>query len=134
MHPAMRLLALALAATAAACAHDRGSHYTALGPLYYEPPPPPAEITRYADDNRDGQVTRQEAEADPALVRVFGQYDADDDGALNRAEFARLEEDSRARGTDSVYISVVPIEVPPEASAADSLNRTGIDEIRPRSE
>lgn len=134
MHPVMRLLALALVATAAACAHDRGSPHTALGPLYYEPPPPPAEITRYADENRDGRVTRQEAEADPALARVFGQYDADDDGALNRAEFAQLEEDSRASGTDDVYISVVPIEVPPEASAADSLNRTGIDEIRPRSE
>jgi hypothetical protein len=51
----------------------------------------PAETPRYADADRDGRVTRDEADVDPALAAHFERYDADSDGALDRAEFARLE-------------------------------------------
>lgn len=50
-----------------------------------------AERPRYADQDRDGRVTRAEAQADPALAAAFDRYDDDADGALDRAEFARLE-------------------------------------------
>lgn len=50
----------------------------------------------YADQNRDGKVTKKEAKADAALTRIFKRYDDNDDGELDRAEFARLEADSRA--------------------------------------
>jgi len=60
----------------------------------------PAEATPqrtvYADRNRDGRVTKAEAKVDDALVAVFDQYDGNRDGDLDRAEFARLEEDSQA--------------------------------------
>ncbi len=45
----------------------------------------------FADENRDGKVTRAEAMADPALARNFDQYDRDEDNILDRAEFAQLE-------------------------------------------
>lgn len=46
----------------------------------------------YADQNRDGRVTRAEAKADKALLANFERYDANDNGELDRGEFARLEE------------------------------------------
>lgn len=46
---------------------------------------------RYADEDKDGRVTRDEAVADPNLQASFDRYDANDDDALDRAEFARLE-------------------------------------------
>jgi hypothetical protein len=55
---------------------------------------PAATATRYADADRDGKVSRQEAQADPALARSFPRYDANRDGQLDRAEFARLEAQS----------------------------------------
>jgi len=48
-------------------------------------------VPRYADADRDGRVTREEAEADPALAASFERYDADRSGALDRGEFSRLE-------------------------------------------
>jgi hypothetical protein len=55
------------------------------------------KITRYADEDRDGFVTRKEAKADPALAAAFDRYDVDDNDKLDRGEFARLEADRRAR-------------------------------------
>lgn len=60
-------------------------------------PPEPRKITRYADENRDGQVTRDEARADPALAARFDEYDLDRNGKLDRGEFARLD-DEQASG------------------------------------
>jgi len=51
----------------------------------------PAETPRYADADRDGSVTREEASVDPALAARFERYDANGNGKLERAEFARLE-------------------------------------------
>lgn len=51
----------------------------------------PAEGPRYADADRDGRVTREEASVDPALAASFDRYDGDGNGQLDRAEFARLE-------------------------------------------
>lgn len=94
----------------AGCAHDRGlpvatSEYTTIMPRLPErsaqAAPAPAtqtadrEITRFADDNKDGKVTRDEAKADPALARSFDKYDLDKNGILDRGEFARLEADAR---------------------------------------
>ena len=45
----------------------------------------------YADQDRDGRVTQQEATVDRALSRNFERYDQNDDGELDRAEFAQLE-------------------------------------------
>ena len=50
-----------------------------------------AVVPRYADADRDGKVTRDEAEADPSLSASFDRYDTDRSGELDRAEFARLE-------------------------------------------
>ena len=52
---------------------------------------PQAQGTRYADQDRDGRVTRKEASADPYLSASFDRYDADKNDELDRAEFARLE-------------------------------------------
>jgi hypothetical protein len=52
---------------------------------------------RYADQDRDGKVTRAEAQADPNLAASFERYDTDGSGALERGEFARLEADSLER-------------------------------------
>lgn len=51
----------------------------------------PAETPRYADADRDGSVTREEASVDPTLAARFERYDANSNGKLERAEFARLE-------------------------------------------
>lgn len=134
MPAATRMLALALAAAAAACAHDDDARISSLGPMTYQPAPAPERITRYADENRDGKVTREEAKVDPNLTRVFGHYDANDDGTLDRAEFARLESDSREAAGEYTYMTpAAPLpEVPPSPATPESgLNRTGIDEIRP---
>jgi hypothetical protein len=50
-----------------------------------------AAVAQYADRNRDGRVTRDEAGADPKLLAEFERYDTNDDDALDRGEFARLE-------------------------------------------
>jgi hypothetical protein len=65
-------------------------------------PDQPAGADRYADQNNDGRVTRDEARGDPALAASFDRYDRNRDGQLDRAEFARLEahapgEDERAQ-------------------------------------
>lgn len=54
----------------------------------------------YADQNRDGRVTKREAKVDQALVRSFDRYDRNDDEILDRAEFAQLEASARP-ATDS---------------------------------
>lgn len=55
-----------------------------------------AAPVNYADEDRDGKVTKKEAKADAALTRIFNRYDQNGDGDLDRAEFAQLEADSRA--------------------------------------
>lgn len=95
--PALAVLA-ALAALAG-CAHDETIAADTRDFIVVEPVDvaPPERITRYADANRDGQVTRDEARADPALAAGFDQYDLDDNGRLDRGEFARLEDARRQR-------------------------------------
>lgn len=56
------------------------------------------EAPRYADQDRDGRVTRAEAAADPALAASFDAFDENADGALDRGEFARLEAGADAPG------------------------------------
>lgn len=51
----------------------------------------PTEGPRYADADRNGRVTRDEASIDPALAASFDRYDANANGELDRGEFARLE-------------------------------------------
>lgn len=45
------------------------------------------ELFSSYDVNRDGMISWQEAQADPALVRWFAQADADRNTALTRSEF-----------------------------------------------
>lgn len=129
MRPCFIALACLLAA---GCAHDRHSHPDADF-AYAEPRlEPQAPITRYADENRDGVVTREEAKVDPALLAAFEGYDLDKNGKLDRGEFARLEDGRRSE------LTVIPVGVDEEsvraarpARRSPSLNRTGVDEIRP---
>lgn len=82
------------AAALAACAHDD----TRVGTndfVTVEPQDVTPKITRFADENRDGIVTRDEAKADPALAASFDRYDLDDNDELDRGEFARLEDANR---------------------------------------
>lgn len=57
----------------------------------------PTATARYADGDRDGKVTRAEAQSDPMLSASFDRYDTDDNDELDRAEFARLEAHAAAR-------------------------------------
>lgn len=89
------------AAFLAGCAHHHetaSSRYSdrdfaTAEPDYVEP----QKITRYADADRDGFVTRKEAKSDKALAASFDRYDTDDNNKLDRGEFARLEATSRGR-------------------------------------
>lgn len=42
-----------------------------------------------ADTNRDGQLSRKEAESLPAVSNAFEQIDADKNGSLSREEFSK---------------------------------------------
>ena len=108
------------------------SEFVTVEPVDVTPPPAP-KITRYADENRDGQVTRAEAKADPALAASFDQYDLDDNGRLDRGEFARLEDARRQRAATRITPEQVSqrweVEKPdgyfgPQRRPS-SLNRTG---------
>jgi hypothetical protein len=95
---------------------------------------PSQKITRYADEDRDGFVTRKEAKADKSLAAAFDRYDLDDNDKLDRGEFARLEAarsgSSSAQGDShdaTAHGDRWQVEKPdgyfgPER---DSLNRTG---------
>jgi hypothetical protein len=150
---ALVTLTAALAALPA-CTHHRAEHAMAAGDsgfTYAEPGALPSAapegrepITRYADANRDGRVTREEAQADPALARSFDQHDGNKDGELDRAEFARLE--AQSRGARAAFAlppdSLAPLSAgpagyglevgPAAATGSPSLNRTGVDEVRPQ--
>lgn len=94
----------------------------------------PKQITRFADENKDGKVTREEAKADPNLARAFDQFDKDKSGDLNRAEFAQLEQAARPEtGSYRTVTRRYSIQNP-RIGDDRSLNRTGIDEIRPDTE
>jgi hypothetical protein len=134
----MHTLALAVPALvlAAGCAHQRSdtdSQFVTMEPEDVSP-----RITRYADEDRDGFVTRKEAKADPALTASFDKYDANDDDKLDRAEFARLEAEgrdeqeraSRASASSGPWITDLRPDgyfgpERPSSQEAESLNRTG---------
>lgn len=81
----------------------------------------PSTAARYADGDRDGKVTREEALADPMLSASFDRYDTDDNDELDRAEFSRLEaRTGEPRSPD-----------PKEADAPDAAARSP---LRPRDE
>jgi hypothetical protein len=61
----------------------------------------PAETPRYADADRNGRVTRDEADVDPALAAHFERYDANSNGELDRGEFARLEAGSTSGSSEA---------------------------------
>ena len=65
-----------------------------------EPCNPGAAPARYADANNDGKVTKEEAQADPNLVAVFDQYDANHDGVLDHDEFQKIVDDSQQKHPD----------------------------------
>ena len=131
------IVLLGSAAFAAGCAHDREQasstserDFAASEPADVQP----QKITRYADEDRDGFVTRKEAKADKALAASFDRYDVDDNDKLDRGEFARLEaaRNDRAASSSASHDATVHgdrwvVEKPdgyfgPER---ESLNRTG---------
>lgn len=88
---------LALLLAASACGDNgRGMRGEASGDEAVASGP-----VRFADEDRDGRVTRDEAVADPKLQASFDRYDANDDDALDRAEFSRLEAQSAQRKAPS---------------------------------
>jgi hypothetical protein len=127
---------LAGAATLAGCARDTRTASNDF--VTVEPQDVTPKITRYADEDRDGVVTRKEAKADPALAASFDRYDLDKNDKLDRGEFARMEDATRQRAASQ------------HASASDrwlsedgyfgpeghrySLNRSGGDQSRAESE
>lgn len=132
------MVLLGSAAFLAGCAHDREQVSSSSSERDFaasEPADVEAQkITRYADEDRDGFVTRKEAKSDKALAAAFDRYDADKDDKLDRAEFARLEGASRSSRSQSqashdatVHGDRWVVQKPdgyfgPER---DSLNRTG---------
>lgn len=82
----------AVVGLAAACGEPDKSGNAAGRGAYQDP----AETPRYADADRDGRVTREEASVDPALAARFERFDRNKNGELDRGEFARLEAGSSA--------------------------------------
>lgn len=120
----LRMLSLAtLAAVLAACAHDPAPP----GEVAYAPVQP---ITRYADADRDGRVTRKEAQSDSNLARVFDHYDTNDDDVLDRAEFAQLEDESRREASQDQDGDRAPRVEPQHPERPITLNRTGAESLR----
>ena len=117
------------AAALAACAHSGTvPDATGVGTTLWVPAP----ITQYADADHDGKVTRTEASVDPNLARSFDHYDSNDDGVLDRGEFAQLEDgDRRESQTETARAAPLRRE-PPEQPM--SLNRTGAQPARPETE
>jgi hypothetical protein len=133
-----RILALtALASLAAGCANEPGERDASYRSqeVTMIPAQPAQEITKYADANKDGKVTRDEAKADPLLAKGFEKYDLNDDDVLDRGEFARLEDANRrpvaSRATTDGYTYTEPSAMPPdmqdvEIDSDPKLNRTGV--------
>jgi len=90
-----------------------------------EPMARKAEPTVFADKDRDGKVTREEAKVDAALARSFDRYDTNDDDTLDQAEFARLEGGGTRVAEDNPTVAVAPMEPIEYASSED-------DRLRPR--
>jgi hyperosmotically inducible periplasmic protein len=63
------------------------------------PPFPPATNANFAalDRNRDGYVSRIEAQADREISKRFAYFDIDNDGRLSEAEYALIREDIEKR-------------------------------------
>jgi hypothetical protein len=62
------------------------------------PFPPPANASFLAlDRNRDGYLSRIEAQADREVARRFAYFDIDNDGRLSEAEYAMIREDIEKR-------------------------------------
>jgi hypothetical protein len=62
-------------------------------------PFPPAANANFAalDRNRDGYVSRIEAQADREVAKRFAYFDIDNDGRLSEAEYAMIREDIEKR-------------------------------------
>src|SRR6185503_4592866 len=116
---------------ATACSHDTAktdtSQFTAMVPEVR----PAEKITRFADANNDGKVTRDEAKADPNLVREFDHFDLDKNGILDRGEFARLEDEAREERAENASALALPEQhefrghpLAPNGGG-NTLNRTG---------
>ena len=140
MRPHTYALAVLACATAlSGCARDTvvadNRDFITVEPVDVTP-----QITRYADENRDGQVTRDEAKADPALAASFDRYDLDQNDKLDRGEFARLEAQQReARAESSQRSEPWLVDRRPDgyfgpARVGGSLNRTGAVQSRPDSD
>lgn len=134
----------AVALLLCACAHPTPAESDiALGPDYASemPPAKSGQITKFADRNRDGKVTRQEAQADPVLAKNFDRYDLDHNHVLDRGEFARLENAGHpgtGSGVETGFTLEAPTAMPYDEAAQEapasnpSLNRTGTDQIHPQ--
>jgi hypothetical protein len=143
MRPHVYTLAvLACTAALAGCASDTvvaensESEFITVEPVDVTPQ---IKITRYADENRDGVVTRKEAKADPRLAASFDHYDLDQNDKLDRGEFARLEaeqREARAAAAQAQTSRTWATEMRPDGyfgpgRTGQTLNRTGGDQSRP---
>jgi hyperosmotically inducible protein len=63
------------------------------------PPFPPAANAYFValDRNRDGYISRIEAQADREVAKRFANFDIDNDGRLSEAEYAMIREDMEKR-------------------------------------
>jgi hyperosmotically inducible periplasmic protein len=60
------------------------------------PPAPSGDFT-LLDRNRDGYISRIEAQADKEVAKRFAYFDIDNDGRLSDAEYAMVREDIEKR-------------------------------------
>lgn len=128
----LRAFVIALACLAAAgCSYDRHSHPD--GDFTYSEPHAGEPVVKYADANHDGDVTRDEAGADAALTQAFDRYDLDRNDQLDRGEFARLEDERRARDLEVIPVPADEdsVRAARQARRAQPRDPAGTDEIRP---
>ncbi|MGC1951507.1 MAG: EF-hand domain-containing protein [Gammaproteobacteria bacterium] len=53
------------------------------------------------DQDRDGTISQQEAQAHPQLYERWSEVDTDQDGQINRSEFSQFEEQGQQSGQHS---------------------------------
>jgi len=91
----MRLLLMPLFVLASAAA------------LAQVPGEPPARNPEFValDRNRDGFISKLEAQADPEIAKRFGVFDSDSDGRLSEAEYIAAREDNDKRAVRDTLLT-----------------------------
>jgi hypothetical protein len=101
----------------------------AVGVLAQTPPPPPPEppvkhgAARFEqiDVNHDGLISREEAQAEPALAKHFDEIDTDHDGTITREELKAFRMARKERKAEKAQ-TASPMTPPPPTTAPPATN------------